>query len=123
MCLSIKLHCSGADQLCVPCCILVLQLVAPNATAYNAPEAAGLPMGTPDSQVLSLELHYNNPEGLQGERAGRCGYKKAAYASLFCSGSKGTAQSVCTTTVMARPASFVRTAAFALVGAAEQQHL
>jgi hypothetical protein len=42
------------------------QLVAPNSTAYNAPEDAGLPMGTPASQYLSLELHYNNPEGLEG---------------------------------------------------------
>ncbi|KAF6259531.1 PHM/PNGase F domain-containing protein [Scenedesmus sp. NREL 46B-D3] len=49
-------------------CEQFFMLVAPNATAYNAPEAAGLPMGTPDSQVLSLELHYNNPEGLQGQK-------------------------------------------------------
>jgi hypothetical protein len=24
-------------------------------------------MGTPASQYLSLELHYNNPEGIKGE--------------------------------------------------------
>lgn len=55
-------------SLLAPLCLLhLLQLVAPNTTAYDAPQSAGLPMGTPGSQYLALELHYNNPEGLTGE--------------------------------------------------------
>jgi len=31
---------------------------------YKMPEEAGLPMGTPNSQYMALEMHYNNPLGL-----------------------------------------------------------
>lgn len=58
----------------------IVQLVAPNSTAYNAPEVAGLPMGTPASQYLSLELHYNNPEGIKGE-PGLCVLPVQQYAT------------------------------------------
>uniref|UniRef100_A0A383VM64 DOMON domain-containing protein n=1 Tax=Tetradesmus obliquus TaxID=3088 RepID=A0A383VM64_TETOB len=49
-------------------CEQFYMLVVPNTTAYDAPQSAGLPMGTPGSQYLALELHYNNPEGLTGQK-------------------------------------------------------
>lgn len=47
-------------------CEQFYMLMTPNQTAYTAPAAAGIPMGTPDTTWMALELHYNNPEGLKG---------------------------------------------------------
>lgn len=40
-------------------------ILTPNFT-YNLPAVAGLPMGTNTTTWMALELHYNNPAGVEG---------------------------------------------------------
>jgi hypothetical protein len=42
---------------------------------WTAPVDAGLPMGTPDRSVVAIELHYNNPEGLTGQKDKGSGFR------------------------------------------------
>jgi hypothetical protein len=43
-----------------------LQLLTPNQSAHILPPAAGIPMGTPSTKYVALELHYHNPELVAG---------------------------------------------------------
>lgn len=53
------------------------QLLASGSTnsQWTAPADAGLPMGTPDRSVVAIELHYNNPEGLTGQKDKGSGFR------------------------------------------------
>eukprot|EP00878_Enallax_costatus_P003205 GHUV01003406.1.p1 GENE.GHUV01003406.1~~GHUV01003406.1.p1 ORF type:complete len:494 (+),score=127.29 GHUV01003406.1:164-1645(+) len=42
---------------------------------WTAPADAGLPMGTPDRSVVAIELHYNNPEGIPGQKDKGSGFR------------------------------------------------
>eukprot|EP00775_Hariotina_reticulata_P004350 gene4350-4603_t len=41
---------------------------SPGQAFWEAPPDAGLPMGTADRQVVSVQLHYNNPQLLTGQK-------------------------------------------------------
>jgi hypothetical protein len=47
------------------CC---LQMLASNMTPWQAPPVAALPFGANSTRYVALELHYNNPERLTGQR-------------------------------------------------------
>lgn len=48
------------------CCCL--QMLASNMTPWEAPPIAGMPFGTNSTRYVALELHYNNPEELTGQK-------------------------------------------------------
>lgn len=50
------------------CLLLLLQQLATNMTPWQAPPNAALSMGANSTRYVALELHYNNPERLTGQR-------------------------------------------------------
>lgn len=48
------------------CCLV--QMLASNMTPWQAPAVAALPFGANSTRYVALELHYNNPDALQGQR-------------------------------------------------------
>lgn len=45
-----------------------LQTLAANMTAWEAPPTAGMPFGANSTRYVALELHYNNPQELTGQK-------------------------------------------------------
>lgn len=44
-------------------------------TPVEFPPVADLPFGAHSTRYLALELHYNNPEGLEGKKDVRSGIR------------------------------------------------
>jgi len=56
-----------------------MQMLASNMTPWEASPAAALPFGANSTRYVALELHYNNPEGLKGQKDPGSGIRYAMH--------------------------------------------